>query len=87
MNPFFSIIIPAYNRAGILEKALQSVRDQTCTDWECIVVDDGSTDNTRDLLAQWSAGDARFRYIYQENAERSAARNNGMKNICARTRV
>lgn len=50
MNPFFSIIIPAYNRAGILEKALQSVRDQTCTDWECIVVDDGSTDNTRDLL-------------------------------------
>jgi len=80
MNPFFSIIIPAYNRAGVLDKALLSVRDQTCPDWECIVVDDGSTDNTRDLLVKWSEADTRFRYVYQENAERSAARNNGIRN-------
>lgn len=79
-NPFFSIIIPTYNRAHMLSKALESVHVQTFTDWECIVVDDGSTDNTRELLQQWIEKDNRFRYIYQENAERSAARNNGINN-------
>ncbi|MDD2636962.1 MAG: glycosyltransferase family 2 protein, partial [Bacteroidales bacterium] len=78
--PFFSIIIPTYNRANMLPVALQSVLNQTFQDWECIVVDDGSDDNTRELLQQWIEKDNRFRYIYQENAERSAARNNGINN-------
>ncbi|MDD3685586.1 MAG: glycosyltransferase family 2 protein [Bacteroidales bacterium] len=78
--PFFSIIIPTYNRAHMLSKALESVHVQTFNDWECIVVDDGSTDNTKELLQQWIKKDNRFRYIYQENAERSAARNNGINN-------
>jgi glycosyltransferase involved in cell wall biosynthesis len=77
---FFSIIIPTYNRAHMLSKALDSVCNQSFTDWECIVVDDGSTDNTKELLRQWADKDNRFRYIYQENAERSAARNNGINN-------
>ncbi len=77
---FFTIIIPTYNRAHMLPKALQSVQDQTFTDWECIVVDDGSTDSTKELLQQWIDKDNRFRYIYQQNAERSAARNNGIEN-------
>ncbi len=80
MPPLFSIIIPTYNRAHMLPQALQSVQDQTFPDWECIVVDDGSTDNTKEILQQWIEKDNRFRYIYQENAERSAARNNGIKN-------
>ena len=48
-------------------------------------MDDGSTDNTKEVVASYE--DNRIKYIYQENAERSAARNNGMKNIFARTRV
>ena len=72
----FSIIIPTYNRAFFLPKAIESVLSQTFTDWELIVVDDGSTDNTRDIVAQYT--DSRIRYIYQTNAERCAARNNGI---------
>lgn len=76
--PFFSIIIPSYNRAHIILDAIQSVQQQTFTNWECIIVDDGSTDNTREVLQ--NILDTRIRYIYQDNAERSAARNNGARN-------
>lgn len=75
-NIRFSIIIPTYNRAAFLPRAIESVLSQTYTDWELIFVDDGSTDNTKDVVAQYS--DSRIRYIYQDNAERSAARNNGI---------
>ena len=76
-NMKFSIIIPTYNRAAFLPKAIESVLAQTCTDWELIVVDDGSIDNTREVVAQYN--DKRITYIYQQNAERSAARNNGIQ--------
>lgn len=72
----FSIIIPTYNRAAFLPKAIESVLEQTYTDWELIIVDDGSTDNTKDVVSQY--GDSRIKYLYQKNAERSAARNNGI---------
>ena len=72
----FSIIIPTCNRAAFLPKAIESVLAQTYTDWELIIVDDGSTDNTREVVSQYK--DKRITYIYQENAERSAARNNGI---------
>ena len=72
----FSIVIPTYNRAAFLPKAIESVMAQTYTDWELIIVDDGSTDNTRGVVAQYN--DERITYIYQENNERSAARNNGI---------
>lgn len=72
----FSIIIPTYNRAAFLPKAIESVLNQTYTDWELIIVDDGSTDNTREVVSQYN--DERITYIYQQNAERSAARNNGI---------
>lgn len=67
----FSIIIPTYNRAAFLPKAIESVLAQTYTDWELIIVDDGSTDNTKEVISQYS--DGRIIYIYQQNAERSAA--------------
>ena len=72
----FSIIIPTDNRAAFLPKAIESVLAQTYADWELIIVDDGSTDNTREVVSQYK--DERVTYIYQENAERSAARNNGI---------
>ncbi len=80
MLPFFSIIIPAYNRAPFLEDLLVSIGKQEYKSWEVIVVDDGSKDNTRDVMTRLSANDARIRYIYQDNAERGAARNNGIRN-------
>ena len=80
MNPFFSIIIPTYNREHILTKTIKSVVNQKFNDWELIVIDDGSTDNTKDLVNKFSKNDNRIKYIYQDNQERSAARNNGIKN-------
>lgn len=64
----------------MLPKAIESVLTQTFEDWELIIVDDGSTDHTKDLVASYIKKDERIKYIYQENAERSAARNNGIKN-------
>lgn len=72
----FSIIIPTYNRASFLPRAIQSVLAQIYENWELLIVDDGSIDNTREVVATFK--DERIRYIYQQNAERSAARNNGI---------
>ena len=78
--PFFSVIIPSYNRAEFLTHTIASVLKQTFTDLEVILVDDGSTDHTQELVYAMASKDARIRYIYQENKERAAARNLGIKN-------
>lgn len=72
-----SIIIPAYNQAGYLGAAIQSALGQSYGDVEVIVVDDGSTDNTRAVVEQMA--DPRLRYVYQENRGLSAARNTGIR--------
>lgn len=74
--PAISVIIPAYNRANYVTKAIDSVLAQTYTDYEIIVVDDGSTDNTKDVLQPYMD---RINYIYQENRGVSAARNTGIQ--------
>jgi len=79
MNPFFSVVIPAYNRASFLTRTIQSVLKQTETDFELLMVDDGSTDQTKELVNAFAEKDSRIRYIHQENAERGAARNNGIR--------
>lgn len=76
-NPYFSIIIPTFNRASLLRKAIESVLFQTYPEWELIIIDDGSTDNTKEIIQKYS--DNRIIYIYQQNKERSSARNNGIK--------
>ena len=78
MNPKISVVIPSYNRAGCIEKAIDSVLEQTVDDIEIILVDDGSTDNTRELI-QNKYGD-QVRYVYQENQGMAGARNTGIKN-------
>lgn len=75
-TPFFSIILPTYNRASLLREAIRSVVQQTYTNWELIVVDDGSTDDTREVVAAF--GDDRIRYYFQPNRERAASRNRGV---------
>ena len=76
-NPFFSVIVPTYNRASFIHIAIQSVIQQSFTDWELILIDDGSTDNTKGVVADFK--DERIIYFYQENKERSAARNKGIE--------
>jgi glycosyltransferase involved in cell wall biosynthesis len=71
--PFFTVIIPVFNRAGPLADALRSVLAQTCQDFEIVVVDDGSKDDPAATVAQF--GDPRIRFIRQDNAGGGAARN------------
>jgi glycosyltransferase involved in cell wall biosynthesis len=73
----FSIIIPTYNRASIIADTINSVLHQTFSDFEVIVVDDGSSDNTRQVVE--TVSDHRVRYYHKKNEERSMARNFGAK--------
>lgn len=74
--PQVSIIIPTYNRAHFIKQAVESALIQTYQDFELIVVDDGSTDDTKQVLADYAG---RLQYIYQPNQGRSAARNRGIE--------
>ncbi|HEY3306152.1 MAG TPA: glycosyltransferase [Candidatus Binatia bacterium] len=74
--PLVSVIIPAYNAAGFVHQAVQSVLDQTYGNYEIIVVDDGSTDETREVLSRLHG---RLTYLYQPNRGAAAARNNGIR--------
>lgn len=73
-----SIIIPCYNQGQYLPEALQSILEQTYQNWECIIVNDGSTDNTEQVAQEWLEKDARFKYAYKENVGLSSARNTGL---------
>lgn len=80
MAEMVSIILPTYNRAYCIQKAVDSVLHQTWTDWELIVVDDGSTDNTEEIIAAYETTDNRIRYHRQpDNRGVSAARNEGIR--------
>ena len=78
MNNIISIIIPTYNRARTLPQAVQSVIQQSATNWELIIVDDGSTDDTTKVLEEYLL-DERVKYHFQENAGVSTARNKGVE--------
>ncbi len=74
--PYFSIIIPSFNRAHIIDDAIQSVLQQSFQDFELIIVDDGSTDHTKKKITTYLQ-DERINYIYQDNRGVCAARNHG----------
>jgi len=74
-----SIIVTTHNYGHFLADALISVREQTFTDWECIVIDSGSTDNTKEIVEQFVLFDKRYQYFYQLDKGVSAARNSGIK--------
>ena len=74
----FSIVIPCFNLAPWIEACLDSVLAQSCKDWECIVVDDESTDGSAAILDGYSARDSRIRVIHQKNRGEGGARNTGL---------
>jgi len=77
-KPTVSIIIPTYNRRQSIGRSIESVLNQTYRDFELIIVDDGSTDNTKELVADFN--DERIRYVrHEENKGEAAARNTGIK--------
>jgi glycosyltransferase involved in cell wall biosynthesis len=78
LSPTFSIIIPTYNRASHLPTAIESVVAQSRADWELIIVDDGSKDNTKGAVLPYT-NDPRIRYHYQKNKELNGARNTGAR--------
>ncbi|MFM7681358.1 MAG: glycosyltransferase family 2 protein [Bacteroidota bacterium] len=77
--PFFSVIIPSYNRAHLLPKAIQCVLNQTFTSYELIIVDDGSSDTTKEIVESYLIH-PHIKYLYQSNNGVCAARNTGARN-------
>ena len=76
--PFFSVIITSYNRRDVVHKALRSLLEQRYEDWECIIIDDGSTDNTYDKIIPFCINDSRIKYIFQNNRGPGLAKNTGV---------
>lgn len=76
MAPSVSIIMPSYNCKEYISYSIESVREQTYTDWELLIVDDHSTDGTVDLLKEWEKGDGRIRIFYQTVNEGAAVARN-----------
>ena len=79
-RPLVSVIVPTYNYGRFIEETLECLRAQTYVNWECIVVDDGSTDDTAERVSHFIEQDARFKFLRQENARQAAAKNNGLWN-------
>jgi glycosyltransferase involved in cell wall biosynthesis len=76
--PLISIVIPSFNYAHFLPLTLNNLLDQSYQNWEGIIVDDGSTDNTKEVVEQYLKKDTRLKYFYQDNQGLSAARNTGV---------
>ena len=79
--PKISIIVPVYKVEKYLHRCLDSIVNQTFTDWECILVDDGSPDNSGKICDEYAEKDKRFRVFHQKNAGVSAARNKGLDEV------
>lgn len=79
MTPIVSIIVPCYNQAQYLPETLDSVLAQTYANWECIIVNDGSPDNTEEVSLNYCDRDKRFKYLNKENGGVASARNEGIK--------
>ena len=76
-----SIIIPCYNQGMFLDATIASIVNQDNTNWECILVDDGSTDNTNLIIKEWVTKDNRIKSFFKENGGLSSARNHGLKHV------
>lgn len=78
-----TIFTPTYNRAQLLPRLFKSIKNQTCRDFEWLIVDDGSADDTRSVVEDFKKSSCvNIRYIYQENSGKPTAFNNAVKNAC-----
>jgi glycosyltransferase involved in cell wall biosynthesis len=80
-NNLISIIIPCYNQGEFLNEAILSVYNQTYSNWECIIINDGGADDTEKIINEWIRKDNRFKYFYKENGGVSSARNLGLEKV------
>ncbi|MBS3946393.1 MAG: glycosyltransferase family 2 protein, partial [Melioribacter sp.] len=80
IDPVFSVVVPTYNQAEYLSKALDSLLDQSFPIWEAIIVNDGSTDSTKDVMEEYAAKDSRFRIFHKQNGGVATALNVGINN-------
>lgn len=80
-QPIVSVIVPSYNYAHFISATLESLQAQTFPHWECLVVDDGSTDDTAKVVAEFCNADPRIKYLRQENQGQAYARNNALTQI------
>ena len=76
--PLFSIVLCTYNRAKLISRAIESVLTQEESDWELIIIDDGSTDSTTAICLDYAVKSDKIRYIYQQNKGLPLARNSGI---------
>ena len=79
MNPEISIIVPVYNVEKYLKRCIDSILNQSFTDFELILVDDGSTDNSGEIIDEYAIKDERIKVIHKENGGLSSARNVGIE--------
>lgn len=77
-QPQVSVIVPVYNQEQYLEECISSIRRQTLAEWECIIVNDGSSDSSGEIARRFSEEDSRIRCLEQENRGVSSARNLGI---------
>ena len=81
-NPKISIIVPVYNAEQYLRRCIDSILNQSFTDFELILIDDGSKDKSSDICDEYAAKDSRVRIFHKENGGVSSARNVGLDNSC-----
>lgn len=77
-GPLVSVVVPTYNYARFIDETLENLRAQTYESWECVVVDDGSTDDTAEVVARFAEREPRVRYLRQANQRQSVAKNTGL---------
>lgn len=79
MNPLISIIVPVYNSEKTLDRCINSILEQTFQNWELLLINDGSTDRSREICDEYTLKDKRIKTIHKENGGVSSARNKGIK--------
>ncbi len=79
-----SIITPCYNGSKYISETIEAVCSQSYVDWEMLIIDDGSTDDSAEIIKKYVNKDKRIKYIYQNNTGSAAARNNGIRNASGR---
>lgn len=79
MKPLVSIIVPCYNQAKYISETLKSILQQTYQNWECLIINDGSPDNTDEIVSEWLEKDNRFQYIKKTNTGVCDTRNKGIE--------